>query len=202
MWRGGCIIRSRFLGKIKEAYDNNPEAREPAARRLFPRRDQEGAEGLAQRRGHRGQERHPRARVQHGAGVLRSISLAPSCRRTCSRPSAITSARTPTSAWTNRAANSSTPTGPVRTVVPADGRRGRLSGRRVDVYPRDLLRVRLFSRKLQRQRRPGRHRRHRDLSQCIGGRRAVERRPRSLVHVWRAGGCPRWAWPASRVPPS
>ena len=24
MWRGGCIIRSRFLGKIKEAYDNNP----------------------------------------------------------------------------------------------------------------------------------------------------------------------------------
>ena len=24
MWRGGCIIRSRFLGKIKEAYDRNP----------------------------------------------------------------------------------------------------------------------------------------------------------------------------------
>jgi len=24
MWRGGCIIRSKFLGKIKEAYDNNP----------------------------------------------------------------------------------------------------------------------------------------------------------------------------------
>jgi len=24
MWRGGCIIRSRFLGKIKEAYDKNP----------------------------------------------------------------------------------------------------------------------------------------------------------------------------------
>ena len=24
MWRGGCIIRSRFLGKIKEAYDHNP----------------------------------------------------------------------------------------------------------------------------------------------------------------------------------
>ncbi|MEX2264014.1 MAG: decarboxylating NADP(+)-dependent phosphogluconate dehydrogenase [Bryobacteraceae bacterium] len=24
MWRGGCIIRSRFLGKIKEAYDTNP----------------------------------------------------------------------------------------------------------------------------------------------------------------------------------
>ena len=25
MWRGGCIIRSRFLGKIKTAYDNNPK---------------------------------------------------------------------------------------------------------------------------------------------------------------------------------
>jgi len=24
MWRGGCIIRSRFLGKIKEAFDGNP----------------------------------------------------------------------------------------------------------------------------------------------------------------------------------
>jgi 6-phosphogluconate dehydrogenase len=25
LWRGGCIIRSVFLGKIKEAYDNNPQ---------------------------------------------------------------------------------------------------------------------------------------------------------------------------------
>lgn len=25
LWRGGCIIRSAFLGKIKEAYDRNPE---------------------------------------------------------------------------------------------------------------------------------------------------------------------------------
>lgn len=24
MWRGGCIIRSAFLGKIKQAFDNNP----------------------------------------------------------------------------------------------------------------------------------------------------------------------------------
>jgi len=24
MWRGGCIIRSKFLGKIKEAFDTNP----------------------------------------------------------------------------------------------------------------------------------------------------------------------------------
>ena len=25
MWRGGCIIRSVFLGKIKEAFDRSPE---------------------------------------------------------------------------------------------------------------------------------------------------------------------------------
>jgi len=25
MWRGGCIIRSRFLGKIKDAFDKNPQ---------------------------------------------------------------------------------------------------------------------------------------------------------------------------------
>jgi len=25
MWRGGCIIRSRFLGKIKEAFETNPK---------------------------------------------------------------------------------------------------------------------------------------------------------------------------------
>lgn len=25
MWRGGCIIRSVFLGNIKAAYDNNPD---------------------------------------------------------------------------------------------------------------------------------------------------------------------------------
>ena len=25
MWRGGCIIRSQFLGKIKQAHENNPE---------------------------------------------------------------------------------------------------------------------------------------------------------------------------------
>ena len=25
MWRGGCIIRSKFLGKIKDAFDKNPD---------------------------------------------------------------------------------------------------------------------------------------------------------------------------------
>ena len=30
MWRGGCIIRSRFLGKIKEAYRQESAAFQPA----------------------------------------------------------------------------------------------------------------------------------------------------------------------------
>lgn len=25
MWRGGCIIRSRFLGRIKAAFDKKPD---------------------------------------------------------------------------------------------------------------------------------------------------------------------------------
>ena len=34
MWRGGCIIRSAFLGKIKEAFDKNPKAHQSAARSI------------------------------------------------------------------------------------------------------------------------------------------------------------------------
>ena len=35
MWRGGCIIRSVFLGKIKEAFDNNPELRKFITRSIL-----------------------------------------------------------------------------------------------------------------------------------------------------------------------
>jgi 6-phosphogluconate dehydrogenase len=41
MWRGGCIIRSRFLGKIKEAFDKNPRTSQPAPRQLLLRRPQQ-----------------------------------------------------------------------------------------------------------------------------------------------------------------
>ena len=40
MWRGGCIIRSRFLSKIKEAFDKNPEARQSAHGQLLLRCDE------------------------------------------------------------------------------------------------------------------------------------------------------------------
>lgn len=57
MWRGGCIIRSAFLGKIKEAFDENPDlsnlllapyfreqitAAQPAWRRVVARAVQKG----------------------------------------------------------------------------------------------------------------------------------------------------------------
>ena len=74
MWRGGCIIRSRFLGKIKEAYDNNPKLSNLLLDDYFRGEIKTLAKRLAQHRRHGGQERHSGARVQHGAGVLRSIS--------------------------------------------------------------------------------------------------------------------------------
>ena len=112
MWRGGCIIRSAFLGKIKKAFDKNPNLDnlllDPFFRKAIKgcTRSWRKVVSMAAKKG------IPVPGVQHGAGVLRWPTAANGCPRTCSRPSAITSARTPTSAWTSRAANSSTPTGP------------------------------------------------------------------------------------------
>ena len=84
MWRGGCIIRSRFLGKIKEAYDNNPKLTNLLLDDYFRGEIKTLPERLAQHRGHGGEEGHSRSRVQHRAGVLRSISQ----RRAAGEPAA------------------------------------------------------------------------------------------------------------------
>ncbi len=118
MWRGGCIIRSRFLGKIKEAYDNNPKLSNLLLDDYFRGEIKKAQKGWRNIVATAAQEGHPRARLQHRAGVLRPIPQRGACRRTCSRRSAITSARTPTSAWTSRAASSSTPTGPAAAAPP------------------------------------------------------------------------------------
>ncbi len=47
LWRGGCIIRARFLEDIKKAFDKNAGAREPAAGRLFPQGHNRRAAELA-----------------------------------------------------------------------------------------------------------------------------------------------------------
>jgi hypothetical protein len=104
----------RFLGKIKEAYDNNPKLTKPAAGRLFPRRNQAAQKGwrnvvaTAAKKGH---SRSPPSARRWPS----TTSIVPRfCRRICCRRNGIISARTLTSAWTSRAANFSTPTGPAK----------------------------------------------------------------------------------------
>ena len=114
IWRGGCIIRAQFLGRIKEAFDRKPDAGQPAAGPVLQ-------EGRAARRRAPGAT-WSRRRSSLGIPVpaigtalaYYDATAASGCRPTCSRPSATTSARTPTSASTSRAASSSTPTGPAR----------------------------------------------------------------------------------------
>jgi 6-phosphogluconate dehydrogenase len=66
MWRGGCIIRSQFLGKIKEAYDKNPELSNLLlAERVSGR--------LAQGRDSRDRIRCSDAGVLHRAFILRRL---------------------------------------------------------------------------------------------------------------------------------
>jgi len=60
IWRGGCIIRARFLDDIRAAY-----TAEPGLPALLT------AGLLALRRHHRDQARHPHPRVQHRFGLLR-----------------------------------------------------------------------------------------------------------------------------------
>jgi 6-phosphogluconate dehydrogenase len=74
MWRGGCIIRSVFLAKIKEAFGKNPQLSEPAPRSVLPQGDQGFPTLLAQGRRPRRPQGHPGAGLQHGAGVLRLLS--------------------------------------------------------------------------------------------------------------------------------
>ena len=101
MWRGGCIIRSAFLGKIKEAFDRDPKLANLLLDPYF------AAEiGNAPRPAGGGRLRRA---VTPGSRCRRcprpwptSTATAPAgCRPTCSRPSATTSAPTPTSGSTS-----------------------------------------------------------------------------------------------------
>ena len=71
MWRGGCIIRSRFLGKIKEAFDKNPELSNLLLDDFFSEAPEQLSGGLAQRRHPRHSVRRADPRVLHRAFVLR-----------------------------------------------------------------------------------------------------------------------------------
>ena len=119
MWRGGCIIRSAFLGKIKEAFDRNPKLANLLLDPYFaergqpaPRRAGGGVCAAAIAHG------IPLPGDDRGPGLLRRLSQRAACRPTCCKPSATTSAPTPTSASTGPAASSSTPTGPAGAARP------------------------------------------------------------------------------------
>ena len=99
MWRGGCIIRAAFLGKIKEAFDDEPRPDQPAARPVLPGQGRDRAQdawrrvvATAVRTG------IPVPAIATALAYLRRLPQPTACRPTCSRPSATTSAPTPTSA--------------------------------------------------------------------------------------------------------
>ena len=117
MWRGGCIIRCAFLGKIKEAFDTNPKLENLLLDRYFTRRDRALPGSLAARGRARPSKRASRCRPSPPRSRTSTATAASGCRPTCCRPSATTSAPTPTSASTSRAASSSTPTGPARAAT-------------------------------------------------------------------------------------
>ena len=62
IWRGGCIIRARFLNRIREAYDERPGPAEPARRAVLRRRGLGRRGELAAGRGRRGRGRRADAR--------------------------------------------------------------------------------------------------------------------------------------------
>ncbi len=71
MWRGGCIIRSRFLGKIKEAYDKNPKLTNLVVGRFLRRRFEQVSAIVAASRGRCGGSWRSHAGVFHSARFLR-----------------------------------------------------------------------------------------------------------------------------------
>ena len=97
MWRGGCIIRSVFLGNIRAAFDKNPELNNLLLDDFFAEAVQrcqvriashtctsimaDTAAALVARGGVGGGAAwHPGARFQHGPVILRRIPLgAPAC---------------------------------------------------------------------------------------------------------------------------
>ena len=62
LWRGGCIIRARFLDRIKEAFDADAQPGKPAAGPLLPRRGPGRSGRLAQGDRPCGPRWHSRAR--------------------------------------------------------------------------------------------------------------------------------------------
>ena len=110
MWRGGCIIRSRFLGKIKEAYDKNPQLNNLLLDDFFSKllNDYQapGGEPSSMPSKQVSRLRRSQPRCPSSTDTARA-----DCLPTCCKRNAISLAPTPTSASTSRVVSFSTPTG-------------------------------------------------------------------------------------------
>ncbi len=73
IWRGGCIIRAKFLNRIVEAYERDAGLHESAARFLFHRHHREDAAQLADRGRDRGAAGRGGAGVQCVVRLLRQL---------------------------------------------------------------------------------------------------------------------------------
>ena len=75
LWRGGCIIRAMFLERIKEAFDAEETAGEPAVGAVLQDGGPQGADRVAQRGDHGRAAGHSHARLLRRAGLLRRLPL-------------------------------------------------------------------------------------------------------------------------------
>ena len=81
IWRGGCIIRAKFLNRIKEAFDARPRSADADRGAVFPQRDRGRDRRLASRRGDRHATGYPDPRVLLGAVLLRRAAHRAAARR-------------------------------------------------------------------------------------------------------------------------
>ena len=102
----------RVPGQDQGSVRPRPQAGEPVARSLFPRRDRPLPDRLEARGRRRGRVRDPRPRDDLGPGLLRRLPQRTAPRQPACKPSATISGPTPTSGSTGPAASFSTPTGP------------------------------------------------------------------------------------------
>ena len=71
IWRGGCIIRARFLNSLRTAYTTEPVPPTLLADTAFADALAPGPGSVAPGRGHRGRDRRADARLLLGLGLLR-----------------------------------------------------------------------------------------------------------------------------------
>ena len=82
IWKGGCIIRAQFLGRIKEAYERNAELPNLLVDAEFAREMSDAAGGLAAGVALARAARAADADDDGVARLLRLVSGASGCRRT------------------------------------------------------------------------------------------------------------------------